>query len=49
MVDECKKEGWVNVSKIGNKLQCCASQTLVKSFNDYIHFSREFLKNISKI
>jgi len=44
MVDECKKEGWINVSKKGNKLQCFASQTLINSFSDYINFS----KNISK-
>ena len=44
MVDECKKEGWVNVSKIGNKLQCNASQILIKSFHDYIHFSKRISK-----
>ena len=44
MVDECKKEGWINVSKIGNKLQCNASQLLVTSFNDYIHFSQRISK-----
>jgi hypothetical protein len=53
MVDECKKEGWVNVSKIGNKLQCNASQMLVKSFNDYIHFSmrisKEYYQNLEML
>ena len=45
MVDECKKEGWVNVSKIGNKLQCNASSLLVDSFHDYIFFSMRISKN----
>ena len=53
MVDECKKEGWVNVSKIGNKLQCNASQMLVKSFKDYIHFSmrisKEYYQNLEML
>jgi len=53
MVDECKKEGWINVSKIGNKLQCSASQVLVKSFNDYIHFSarisKEYFQNLEML
>ena len=44
MVDECKKEGWVNVTKIGNKLQCTASSSLIKSFNDYIYFSMRISK-----
>jgi hypothetical protein len=50
MVDECKKEGWVDVTKIGNKLHCTASETLINSFQDYINFSqnisKEFFKNL---
>ena len=53
MVDECKKEGWINVSKIGNKLQCNASQILIKSFHDYIHFSmrisKEYYQNLEML
>ena len=53
MVDECKKEGWVNVSKIGNRLQCNASEILVKSFNDYVYFSmrisKEYIQNLEML
>ncbi|MDC6451390.1 hypothetical protein PQZ43_00850 [Alphaproteobacteria bacterium] len=53
MVDECRNEGWVNVSKVGNKLQCSASLNLVKSFNDYIHFSmrisKEYIQNLEML
>ena len=53
MVDECRNEGWVNVSKVGNKLQCNASHILVRSFNDYIHFSmrisKEYIENLEML
>ena len=48
MVDECKKEGWINVSKIGNKLQCKASLSLVDSFGDYMNFSKKISKEYFK-
>ena len=45
MVDECKKEGWINVSKNGNKLQCNGSEDLVEGFHDYMIFSRDISKD----
>ena len=45
MVDECKKECWINVSKNGNKVQCNASQLLIEGFNDYINYSKEISKD----
>ena len=45
MVDECKKEGWIIVSKNGNKVQCKASEELVKGFHDYMTFSKEISKD----
>ena len=45
MVDECKKEGWINVIKNGNKVQCNASQALIEGFNDYVNYSKEISKD----
>ena len=45
MVDEWKKEGWINVIKNGNKVQCNASQALIEGFNDYVKYSKEISKD----
>ena len=45
MVDECKKEGWIIVTKIGNKVQCKASEDLIEGFVDYVIFSKEISKD----
>ena len=45
MVDECKKEGWIIVTKNGNKVQCNASDDLVEAFKDYMIFSEEISKD----
>ena len=45
MVDECKKEGWIIVTKNGNKVQCKASENLVEGFHDYMTFSKEISKD----
>ena len=45
MVDECKKEGWIIVTKIGNKAQCKASEDLIEGFKDYMMFSKEISKD----
>ena len=41
MINECEKEGYILVKRIGKTVSCQASQTLLDKMNDYCEWRKE--------
>lgn len=46
MVDECEKEGWINVVRSQNRAFCSATDTLFEAFQEYCQFRKQVNKSI---